>query len=350
MVRTVRIIGSGLIGTSIALGLRPHSITSQMIDLDPARERLAQDLVGQAHKGPSELVILALPTHAIASVIEAEFALNPHSIFMDVGSVKYEPLQHIRESSLPLERFVATHPMAGREIGGAQAARADLFATRTWVIAPGAQTSQEAITVVTDVIELLSAHCVVMEAGEHDRAVAAISHLPQILSSLLAGSLHDLPSQWLELAGAGLRDTTRIAASDPGLWSQIIYSNRENLKGILDSMQSSLHDLTESLDDPAQIAEFIEAGQKGGARIPGKHGGKAREYSYLPIVIDDRPGQLAAIFNECATIGVNIEDLSIEHSPGQLSALITLSLSSSDAQLISDHLLSIGWNVHPVLK
>ena len=76
----------------------------------------------------------------------------------------------------------------------------------------------------------------------------------------------------------------------------------------------------------------------------------AREYSYLPIVIDDRPGQLAAIFNECATIGVNIEDLSIEHSPGQLSALITLSLSSSDAQLISDHLLSIGWNVHPVLK
>ena len=350
MVRTVRIVGSGLIGTSIALGLRPHSITSQMIDLDPARERLAQDLVGQAHKGPSELVILALPTHAIASVIEAEFALNPHSIFMDVGSVKYEPLQHIRESPLPLERFVATHPMAGREIGGAQAARADLFAARTWIIAPGAQTSQEAISVVTDVIQALCAHCVVMEAGEHDRAVAAISHLPQILSSLLAGSLRDLPSQWLELCGAGLRDTTRIAASDPGLWSQIIYSNRENLKGILDSMQSSLHDLTESLDDPAQIAEFIETGRKGRARIPGKHGGMAREYSYLPIVIDDRPGQLAAIFNECATIGVNIEDLSIEHSPGQLSALITLSLSSSDAQLISDHLLSIGWNVHPVLK
>lgn len=350
MLRTVRIVGSGLIGTSIALGLRQHSISSQMIDLDPARERLAQDLVGQAHEGPSELVILALPTHAISSVIEAEFALNPNSIFMDVGSVKYEPLQHITKSSLPLERFVATHPMAGREIGGAHAARADLFATRTWIIAPGDRTSQEAITLVAHVIEALSAHCLVMEAGEHDRAVAAISHLPQILSSLLAASLHDLPAQWLELAGAGLRDTTRIAASDPQLWSQIIHSNRENLKGILNSMQSSLNELRVNLDDPAHIAEFIEAGREGRARIPGKHGGKAREYSYLPIVIDDKPGQLAAIFNECATIGVNIEDLNIEHSPGQLSALITLSLSSSDAQLISEHLSSIGWNVHPVLK
>ena len=350
MLRTVRIVGSGLIGTSIALGLRPHSITCQMIDLDPARERLAQDLVGQAHEGPSELVILALPTHAISSVIEAESALNPNATFMDVGSVKYEPLQHITESSLPPERFVATHPMAGREIGGAHAARADLFATRTWVIAPEARTSQEAIALVVHVIEALSAHCVVMEAGEHDRAVAVISHLPQILSSLLAASLRDVPPEWLELSGAGLRDTTRIAASDPQLWSQIIHSNRESLKGILNSMQNSLHDLTESLDNSAQIAEFIEAGRVGRARIPGKHGGKAREYSYLPIVIDDKPGQLAAIFNECATIGVNIEDLNIEHSPGQLSALITLSLSSSDAQLISEHLSSIGWNVHPVLK
>lgn len=350
MLRSVRIVGSGLIGTSIALGLRPHSITSQMIDIDSARAHLAQDLVGRAHQGPSDLVIFALPSHALGSVIEAEFLLNPNSIFMDVGSVKYEPLQQIAHSSLPLEQFVATHPMAGREIGGAQAARADLFATRTWVMAPGSKTSQEAIAVVRQVIQTLGAHCVVMKADEHDRAVAAISHLPQIFSSLLAATLNDTPMDWLELSGSGLRDTTRIAASDPGLWSQIIYSNRENLRGLLDSMQHSVNELRENLDDPAQIAELIKAGGEGRARIPGKHGGAAREYTYLPIVIDDKPGQLAAIFNECAAIGVNIEDLSIEHSPGQLSALITLSLSSSDALLISDHLLSIGWNVHPVLK
>lgn len=350
MLRSVRIVGSGLIGSSIALGLRPHSITCQMIDIDPARQNLAQDLVGQAHEGSSELVIFALPSHAISLVIEAEFALNPHSIFMDVGSVKYEPLQHIINSTLPIEQFVATHPMAGREIGGAHSARADLFATRNWVITPGPQTSKEAIAIAKQVIVALSARCVVMGADEHDRAVAVLSHLPQILSSLLASSLRETPQDWLELSGAGLRDTTRIAASDSELWGGILYSNRENLKGLLDSMVRELIDFKESLDNPSLIADFIEKGREGRARIPGKHGGKAREYAYLPIVIDDKPGQLAAIFNECAKIGVNIEDLNIEHSPGQLSALITLSLSSTDAALISDHLLSIGWNVHPVLK
>ncbi|MSZ63842.1 MAG: prephenate dehydrogenase/arogenate dehydrogenase family protein, partial [Actinobacteria bacterium] len=150
--------------------------------------------------------------------------------------------------------------------------------------------------------------------------------------------------------GAGLRDTTRIAASDPLLWSQIIYSNRDEIGRQLAGMHKELGDLLESLDQPEKIAEFIKRGATSRARIPGKHGGKAREYTFLPIVIDDKPGQLAAIFNECAKIEVNVEDLTIEHSPGQLNALITLALSASDAQSLSDHLSSIGWNVHPILK
>jgi prephenate dehydrogenase len=108
--------------------------------------------------------------------------------------------------------------------------------------------------------------------------------------------------------------------------------------------------MIDSLDEPSKIAQFIIDGQKGKALIPGKHGGKAREYSYLPIVIDDKPGQLGAIFNECAAMDVNVEDLIIEHSPGQLSALITLALSHSDAEKLSSHLSSIGWNVHPIRK
>ena len=105
-----------------------------------------------------------------------------------------------------------------------------------------------------------------------------------------------------------------------------------------------------ALDDPEKIAALIAAGRAGRALIPGKHGGKAREYSYLPIVIDDKPGQLGAIFNECAAMDVNVEDLNIEHSPGQLSALITLALSHNDAEKLSSHLSSIGWNVHPIRK
>ena len=93
---------------------------------------------------------------------------------------------------------------------------------------------------------------------------------------------------------------------------------------------------------------FLSRGKAGKDKIPGKHGAKAREYEYLPVVIDDKPGELARIFNECAKIAVNIEDLSIEHSPGQETGLITLALSSTDCQKLSTHLNSVGFKVHPV--
>ena len=350
MLTQVRIVGSGLIGTSIALGLSAHGVRCQMIDSDPAAAQLASALTGGASVDSPELVILALPSYAIPQVIEEEFALNPHSTFMDVGSIKCEPLLYIEKSSLPLERFVPTHPMAGRELGGAQSARADLFATRSWVITPSEACSAESIAIVTQLIGLLGASLIHLPADEHDRAVAAVSHLPQITASLLGQSLDMTPMEWLELSGTGLRDTTRIAASDPLLWSEIIFSNRAEIAKVARKMHAALGDLIANLDDKSAIAAFINRGRAGRARIPGKHGGKAREYTYLPIVIDDKPGQLAAIFNECKSISVNVEDLTIEHSPGQLSALITLALSSSDAQSLSSHLSAIGWNVHPILK
>ena len=118
------------------------------------------------------------------------------------------------------------------------------------------------------------------------------------------------------------------------------------LEPLLKSLQSDLGTLINSLDDESSIAKLIEDGQEGRARIPGKHGGKAREYTYLPIVIEDKPGQLAALFDECASASVNVEDLSIEHSPGQFTGLITLALSDIDAAKLSEHLKSHGWSVH----
>ena len=154
----------------------------------------------------------------------------------------------------------------------------------------------------------------------------------------------------MELAGQGLRDTTRIAGSDENLWKEIIYSNRAEISQLLTTLQRDLTVMINSLNEPDSIAELIAKGRSGKALIPGKHGGKARDYSFLPIVIDDKPGQLALIFNECAAMSVNVEDFAIEHSPGQLSALITLSLSQEDAHKLSYHLSSIGWNVHPIRK
>ena len=350
MLTKVRIIGSGLIGTSIGLGLVQAGIAVEMIDVDPASQALAKDLVGGEELTNPELVIFALPSSHLGVVIQREFELNPQSTFMDVGSVKNDVVLEVERFSELSTRFVPTHPMAGREIGGAGAARADLFQGRSWIVTPSVDCAAESRASVEELISILGAASVELSPQDHDRAVAKISHMPQIAASLLAKQLAGTPADWMELAGQGLRDTTRIAGSDESLWKEIIYSNRNELRTLLINLQNDLQSMIDSLEEPTKIAALIAAGRSGKALIPGKHGGKAREYSHLPIVIDDKPGQLGAIFNECAAMDVNVEDLVIEHSPGQLSALITLALSHNEAEKLSAHLTSIGWYVHPIRK
>ena len=350
MVRSVRIVGAGLIGTSIGLALAAKNIAVEMIDVDSRNQALAQDLTGGVSIAEPELIILATPLRALSQVINEQYKLNPNSTFMDVCSVKVEPLQKVQASKLPLKQFVGTHPMAGREVGGAESARADLFLSRSWIITPDAHSDSEAVAKVKWLIQLLGATCVELDAVSHDAAVARVSHLPQITATLLAGSLHGVAPEWLDLAGAGLRDTTRIAASDENLWKEIISSNSQEIKALLTNLHNELGAMIDAVNDEERIAVIMRKGRDGRNLIPGKHGGKAREYTYVPIVIDDKPGQLGAIFNECAAMSVNVEDLVIEHSPGQLNALITLALSADDAVKLSNHLSSIGWNVHPIRK
>lgn len=344
----VRIVGAGLIGTSIGLALVQKGVHVEMVDSDRKNQALASDLIGGGSSGEPSLVILALPTSNLDDVLQREFQLNPNSTFMDVGSVKSEVVLKVQALPGLTPKFVPSHPMAGREVGGAASARADLFVGRSWVVTPMPTTEADALKTVQDLIELLGATAVKMSAEDHDAAVAKISHLPQILSSILAGQLSGTKPEWMELAGQGLRDTTRIAGSDETLWKEIIYSNRKILSGLLKNLNEDVDRMIQGLEDPSEIEKILAAGRSGRDLIPGKHGGKAREYSYLPIVIDDKPGQLAAIFNQCSILDVNVEDLNIEHSPGQLNALITLALSARDAQKLSDHLASIGWNVHPI--
>ena len=234
-------------------------------------------------------------------------------------------------------------------MGGAESARADLFQGRPWII-DSHGVDNDVLKMSSELIELLGGHQVDLDSTEHDKAVALVSHLPQLVASLLAKQLNGGDEAWLELAGAGLRDTTRIAGSDSKLWREIITANREALTPLLLALQSDLAQLISSLGDENSVATLINEGQQGRARIPGKHGGKAREYTFLPIVIEDKPGQLAALFEECAQAEVNVEDLTIEHSPGQFTGLITLALSEIDATKLSVHLKSNGWSVHAPKK
>jgi prephenate dehydrogenase len=347
---SIKIIGAGLIGTSIGLGLAGRGLSIEMEDIDARAQKLAQDLVKSQKLVNPEIVLFALPSSALPEALERELAINPGSKFIDIGSVKTKPLLDVSRSSLISANFLATHPMAGREVGGAEAARADLFQSRSWVYMPtdlqGSKVDPDLLAAGLWIIQTLGSTPIAMSAAEHDRAVALVSHLPQAVSSLLAGQLIAGDSTALDLAGSGLRDTTRIAASKADLWDEILTSNAELLLPLLISLQSDLEELITALQLGQSVAPFIDRGNAGRSLIPGKHGGVAREYTLLPVVIEDKPGQLAALFNECAKAKVNIEDLTIEHSPGQFTGLITLALSTSDAQILSDHLIRSGWNVH----
>lgn len=344
-IKHVRIVGSGLIGTSIGLGLAKVGVGVTMVDRDVRTQKLAQDLVKSLSEEIIDVVIFATPISALQSVCEVEFKENPQAVFIDIASVKSKVKVQVSASTIPSNRFLPTHPMAGREVGGAESARADLFEGRPWIV-DSAGVDSDVRLLGSEVIAKLGGHQIELDSSEHDQAVALVSHLPQLISSLMAKQLLRGEGSWLELAGAGLRDTTRIAGSDPELWKEIITSNSKALSPLLRDLQQDLGDLITHLEDEESVASLISAGQDGRARIPGKHGGKAREYTFLPIVIEDKPGQLASLFDECASAGVNVEDLAIEHSPGQFTGLITLSLSSDDAQKLSSYLKKNGWSVH----
>jgi prephenate dehydrogenase len=344
--KSVRIVGAGLIGTSIGLALKAAGSSIEFVDSDASAELLANDLVKSSRIKEPDLVVIATPPSAFKSAIEREATLNPKAILMDIGSVKTKPILEVSSFEGLLSRFCGTHPMAGREVSGAVSARADLFLDRAWVITPTEETSEAAKEMAIEVIQACGAQVVQMSAKEHDERVALISHLPQTVSSLLAAQLSGSNPEALALAGGGLRDTVRIAGSDPKLWGEILAANEEALLPLLISLQSDLSDLISAASGPAKWESLVAAGRVGKSAIPGKHGGKSREYSYLPIVIDDRPGQLGSLFNACAKAEVNIEDLALEHSPGQLTAVITLAIAPEDIERLSEFLTKDGWNVH----
>jgi len=348
----IRIVGSGLIGTSFALSLKSQGHTLEMIDQDAANQRLARDLLGTPGEsdllGDPELIVIATPVDQIFSVLISEFERNPEARFIDIGGLKSNLLLEVARIPGLNARFLGTHPMAGREIAGPQGARADLFEGRAWILTPSAQTSPALITSIKELIRATGATCFELEPEIHDERIALVSHLPQVLSSLLGAVLADRDEDELTLAGGGLRDTSRLAASSPELWGPLLTLNASEVLPLLESLRGYIDIMVNRLEsgDATGVAKLIAQGNIGRSNIPGKHGGKDREYHLLPIVIEDRPGQLAKIFHECEVIGVNVEDLTIEHSPGQETGLVTLALSESDAKRMHAHMVEQGWLAH----
>ena len=368
----VLIIGTGLLGTSLALALRTADVEVQLSDTSPTSLALARDMgAGTPHDKHSpepQIVVVATPPDVTADVVVAQLTAHPHAVVTDVASVKERVVAEVRaRAGAEARRYVGSHPMAGRERSGAGSADSDLFAGRPWVVV-GQDSDPEAELAIRNLAVDVGATPVRMGASEHDAAVAAVSHMPQLIASLVAARLEELGESALALSGQGLRDVTRIAASDPRLWSAIVVGNAGPVADLLRRISDDLSALIKGIEAAAcdaggpeftapgaastiapgavgAVTDVMTRGNAGRARIPGKHGGAPRRYVEVQVLVPDAAGELGRLFSDVGAAGVNIEDFSLEHSAGQSAGIALISVLPAAAQGLEEALDAKGWRV-----
>jgi prephenate dehydrogenase len=350
---TVRIVGAGLLGASIGHALTALGVDVVLADTSPSQLRLAIDYgAGRPARDDDDptLVVVAVPPDVTADVIERELAAHPRAVVTDVASVKLEPLRALRERGVDLTHYIGSHPLAGRERGGAISARADIFVGRPWVVCRDEQTSAADLALVEALALDVGATPLEMTPEEHDESVALVSHVPQLVASLLAARFVGVPEGSLRLAGQGVRDTTRIAASAPELWTQILGANATPVVDVLDALATDLAAVADALRSPEApgarraVADAIRRGNEGVERLPGKHG-QNRRFETIVVMVDDTPGQLGRLFGELGELEVNVEDLRLEHSPGAQFGLAEISVVPSAVSAAVAGLESRGWKI-----
>jgi len=318
-VPSASIIGVGLIGGSIAAGLKAAGWAVSGYDPEPEAGMLAVELglidralssIGEVTAESADLIVVAAPPTA---TIEVLASLHTSSVVMDVASVKSPVL----EVAAHLPRFVGTHPMAGRETSGPRAASPALFQGATWVVT--GSRDPDASRLVSSVIDVLGATEVSMTAEEHDRAVALISHVPHLVAGALLAAVED-DDHALDLAAGSFRDLTRVAASMPVPWVEILRSNDAAVLDAIGMLREKLATLEAAVvaeDDSllGLLSRARSARQALGSPV-----------AQVRIALADRPGELAKVGHAFEASGVDIRDIQMRHAPHGGGGVLTLSV------------------------
>ena len=352
--RRLLVVGTGLIGTSVALAVRQAGWDVLLADTD--RGRLATAVTagaGDPYRPDAtpavDLVVVAVPPAQVGAVAVEHLRLMPQAIVTHVSSVQALPQCEVESFGGDLSRFVGGHPIAGREVSGPDHASADLFAERPWVVSPTASSAPASIDAVIELARICGARPAILDATTHDALFARLSHVPQLVSSALAGSIAGLAREQAALAGTGLRDTTRLAESDPALWAEIIRANAAPVAEGLRAVAEPLLRLAEELEAGEQVEPavrgLLERGRTGRALLPGKHGGAPLEVQLVQVVVPDEPGALARLLADVAAESVNLEDLRVEHAPGQPLGIAEVSVLPAAHDRLVAALAARGWTL-----
>ena len=269
MIRQLTIVGVGLLGGSVAKAARSGGLARRIVGVGRDSERLrpavddgtldvaVTDL--DAGVREADVVLLAAPVLAIEGLLERVWRSAPvGALVTDVGSTKRNIVRAAERlaATRPLA-FVGSHPLAGSEQAGYRVARADLFRGATVVVTPTDKTELAALKKTTELWEALGARVTSLDPETHDRTVAAISHLPHLIACALVDGADRVEPGALELAARGFRDTTRIAAGDPDMWTEIFLANRDALTAGIEAFREALADLQRVID--AGGAEALRA-------------------------------------------------------------------------------------------
>jgi cyclohexadieny/prephenate dehydrogenase len=269
-INTLVIVGVGLIGGSIALAARRRGIAARIVGIDQQPESLYRALrAGMLDEAfpdlkfanSADLILFCTPVNCIAAqVIEASAYCRPGTLLTDTGSTKAAILRDVRGRLPPGIEFIGSHPLAGSEKHGPDHASAQLLEGRLVIVTPAPDSTDNALSRIRDFWTTLGAQVRIMDAEEHDRALALTSHLPHLLSSALAGIL---PPELYDLTATGFRDMTRLASGQPALWSAIFRANPANLLAALDNLEKQLRRFRDTLlqDDRATLEALLQQGK-----------------------------------------------------------------------------------------
>lgn len=326
----IAVIGVGLIGGSIGLAARERGlgpVTGWV--RDPARaagciESGAVDSIAPTLEeavGGADIVFSCVSVGAIAEVASRALeASGEETVVTDVGSTKQELVAQLGSDP----RFIGGHPLAGAETAGVESARSDLYEDSRWFLTPTEATSGVLYDRLQRFIQAIGARPVAIDAVEHDRAMAAVSHLPHVLANLMVAQ--GLPgSERLGAVAPSLRDATRVAGSNPSIWAEIFSTNHE---AVVEAIGDAIESLEEARDvigsaDPARIAAWQGEASDRRAALSGIET-MAGATHRLTILVPNRPGVLARVALALGEAGVNIADMSLDPAPDMSSGAISI--------------------------
>lgn len=324
----VCLLGMGLIGGSLGMALTRYEGEGLHVQGWDNSEATREEAIarGAAHAAPgqlmqaldgADLVIIATPIRSILPLIRQVLpALKPGMVVTDVASTKGELAREITQILPPGVEYIGGHPMAGTEGSGIAAADPFLFENAVYILTPTKSTGKRAIAMMEELLRLVGAQPLLLSVEEHDRMVAAVSHLPHLTAISLANAAGKIEGQLpgtLTLAAGGFRDSTRIAMSSPELWAEIVFSNKQQVLGMMDNFLQELTNLRQMIQEDCE-EEFRNYFLRGGEvrrQVPQKNKGFLRLLHEMVVQIQDHPGAIAGVINILADAAINIKDIEI---------------------------------------